>query len=115
MADCLYEHPPNHNLMGSKRTAEFEENQAECIVRYNKKVKREPLTPPREMSPGEARNEVENPVSSPYFEVEDYMVRGYESDAQYSLYDLTPEEEWERQCNTDDVEVPRLDCDIDMM
>lgn len=98
--------------MGSKRTADFEESQAECYVNYNKKIKREPLTPPREPS-----CTVENTVSSPYWEVEEYMVRGYESiqDVQCSLYDLTPEEEWERQCDNDDSEVPRLDCDVDMM
>ncbi|CAR29264.1 hypothetical protein ZYGR_0Z01860 [Zygosaccharomyces rouxii] len=113
MADCLCENFPNYNFMGSKRTADFEDrSQEECVVRYNKKIKREPLTPPRESS-----CEVENKGCSPYWEVEEYMVRGYESiqDVQCSLYDLTPEEELERQCDDDDGEVPRIDCDIDMM
>ncbi|GCE99494.1 hypothetical protein ZYGM_003471 [Zygosaccharomyces mellis] len=112
MADCLCEKFPNHNFMGSKRPANFEESQAECVVRYSKRIKREPLTPP-----GEPSCEIENTVSSPYWEVEEYMVRGYESiqDVQCSLYDLTPEEELERQYDDENGEVPRLDCDIDMM
>lgn len=104
--------------MGSKRLADIEEkdlekNDEECSLRCNKRIKRDPLTPPREFY--ENKN---NSSCSPYFEVEDYMVRGYESiqDVQCSLYDLTPEEEVDRMCCYGDAsEIPRFDCDIDMM
>lgn len=110
MADCVCESTPS--CVGLKRGAELENSQS-C-----KRIKAEPLTPPRDYEPCEC-DEVDGP-SSPYWEAEDYMVRGYETEqpVQYNLYDMTAEE-WE-QHETGEMwelsqnEVPRMDFDVEM-
>ena len=108
MADCVCESTPS--CMSLKRVADIENPQS-C-----KRIKTEPLTPPRDYETCQC-NEPNGP-SSPYWEAEDYMVRGYETEkpVQYNLYDLTPEE-WEHQEEGETWElgeVPRVDCDVEM-